>query len=165
MSFSPFVTETAVNIGYSCKMLTDDMTEIFIVNGHTVQSVREELRYNAVVCPVCPSNNPWNIRDVSLSGKAFSFPHPLMFFRKARERMLESTRTRDGGKEAEAQGWGGACAFGNGCGGGGAANCMPDESKCPPSQAPPPSLLESISGEFALIISGHSLVGGRAFRN
>uniref|UniRef100_A0A8C1NJL0 Phospholipid-transporting ATPase n=1 Tax=Cyprinus carpio TaxID=7962 RepID=A0A8C1NJL0_CYPCA len=41
--------ETAVNIGYSCKMLTDDMTEIFIVNGHTVQSVREELRYNADV--------------------------------------------------------------------------------------------------------------------
>uniref|UniRef100_A0A671S321 Phospholipid-transporting ATPase n=1 Tax=Sinocyclocheilus anshuiensis TaxID=1608454 RepID=A0A671S321_9TELE len=72
--------ETAVNIGYSCKMLTDDMTEIFIVNGHTVQSVREELRYNA---------------DVS-----------------------------------EAQGWGGA---------------------------PPPSVLESISEEFALIISGHSL--------
>uniref|UniRef100_A0A8C2AVA7 Phospholipid-transporting ATPase n=1 Tax=Cyprinus carpio TaxID=7962 RepID=A0A8C2AVA7_CYPCA len=66
--------ETAVNIGYSCKMLTDDMTEIFIVNGHTVQSVREELRYNGDVCP-----------------------------------------------------------------------------------APPPSLLESISGEFALIISGHSL--------
>uniref|UniRef100_A0A9J8BU11 Phospholipid-transporting ATPase n=1 Tax=Cyprinus carpio carpio TaxID=630221 RepID=A0A9J8BU11_CYPCA len=73
--------ETAVNIGYSCKMLTDDMTEIFIVNGHTVQSVREELRYNGDVCP----------------------------------------------------------------------------SKCPPPQAPPPSLLESISGEFALIISGHSL--------
>ncbi len=54
--------------------------------------------------------------------KGFSFPHPLMCFRKARERMLESTRTRDGGKEAEAQGWGGACAFRNGCGGGGAAN-------------------------------------------
>ncbi|XP_073702600.1 phospholipid-transporting ATPase ID [Garra rufa] len=112
--------ETAVNIGYSCKMLTDNMTEIFIVNGHTVQSVREELR-------------------------------------KARERMLESTRTRDGGKEAEAQGWGGACAFGNGCGGGAAANWMPDESKCSPPRAPPSSILESISGEFALIISGHSL--------
>ncbi|XP_021322580.1 phospholipid-transporting ATPase ID isoform X2 [Danio rerio] len=115
--------ETAVNIGYSCKMLTDDMTEVFIVNGHTVQSVREELR-------------------------------------KARERMLESARTRDGGKEAEAQGWSGACAFGNGCGAGAAAaaaNWAPDESKCPPAQAPPSSLLESISGEFALIISGHSL--------
>ncbi|XP_051576496.1 phospholipid-transporting ATPase ID-like isoform X2 [Myxocyprinus asiaticus] len=112
--------ETAVNIGYSCKMLTEDMTEIFIVNGHTVQSVREELR-------------------------------------KARERMLESARTRDEGKEAEAQGWGGACALGNGFGGGGAANCMPDEAKCPPPQAPPSSLLESINGEFALIISGHSL--------
>ncbi|XP_075763480.1 phospholipid-transporting ATPase ID isoform X4 [Pelodiscus sinensis] len=28
--------ETAVNIGYSCKMLTDDMTEVFLVTGHTV---------------------------------------------------------------------------------------------------------------------------------
>ncbi|XP_051574702.1 phospholipid-transporting ATPase ID-like [Myxocyprinus asiaticus] len=112
--------ETAVNIGYSCKMLTDDMTEVFIVNGRTVQSVREELR-------------------------------------KARERMLESARARDGGKEAEAQGWGGVCALGNGCGGGGAANYMPDEAKCPPPQAPPSSLLESVSGEFALIINGHSL--------
>lgn len=79
--------------------------------------------------------------------------------------MLESSRTRDGGKEVEAQGLGGACAFGNGCGGGAAAaNWMPDESKCPPPQAPPPSLLESISGEFALIISGHSLVGGSSIQ-
>ncbi|TKS82069.1 Phospholipid-transporting ATPase ID [Collichthys lucidus] len=30
--------ETAVNIGYSCKMLTDDMTEVFNITGHTVQS-------------------------------------------------------------------------------------------------------------------------------
>ncbi|XP_041253269.1 phospholipid-transporting ATPase ID isoform X3 [Onychostruthus taczanowskii] len=36
--------ETAVNIGYSCKMLTDDMTEVFVVTGHTVLEVREELR-------------------------------------------------------------------------------------------------------------------------
>lgn len=78
--------------------------------------------------------------------------------------MLESSRTRDGGKEVEAQGLGGACAFGNGCGSGGAANRMPDESKCPPPQAPPPSLLESISGEFALIISGHSLVSGSSIQ-
>uniref|UniRef100_A0AAR2LLV8 Phospholipid-transporting ATPase n=1 Tax=Pygocentrus nattereri TaxID=42514 RepID=A0AAR2LLV8_PYGNA len=74
--------ETAVNIGYSCKMLTDDTTEVFIVNGHTVQSVREDLRL------------------------------------VARERMMESAH---------------------------AAN------------SPPTSVLESISGEFALVISGHSL--------
>uniref|UniRef100_A0A673J619 Phospholipid-transporting ATPase n=1 Tax=Sinocyclocheilus rhinocerous TaxID=307959 RepID=A0A673J619_9TELE len=36
--------------------------------------------------------------------------------------------------------------------------------KCSPPQAPPSSLLESISGEFALIISGHSLVGGRSIQ-
>lgn len=43
------LAETAVNIGYSCKMLTDDMTEVFIVTGHTVLEVREELRYAEAV--------------------------------------------------------------------------------------------------------------------
>ncbi|TRY82760.1 hypothetical protein DNTS_020637 [Danionella cerebrum] len=159
--------ETAVNIGYSCKMLTDDMTEIFVVNGLTVQRVREELR-------------------------------------KARERMLEAARSRDAGKAAEVQGWGGACAFANGSGGA-AADWRSKEDKCAPHQTPstshrpdedksptiqaapsismadeskysasdappfsckskshtpqvlPSSLLESVSGEFALVISGHSL--------
>ncbi|XP_026581882.1 phospholipid-transporting ATPase ID-like, partial [Pseudonaja textilis] len=36
--------ETAVNIGYSCKMLTDEMTEVFIISGQTVFEVRQELR-------------------------------------------------------------------------------------------------------------------------
>uniref|UniRef100_A0AAX7V2K6 Phospholipid-transporting ATPase n=1 Tax=Astatotilapia calliptera TaxID=8154 RepID=A0AAX7V2K6_ASTCA len=44
--------ETAVNIGYSCKMLTDDMTEVFIISGHTVQSVRQELR-SVWLCAHC----------------------------------------------------------------------------------------------------------------
>uniref|UniRef100_A0A7N6ACJ7 Phospholipid-transporting ATPase n=1 Tax=Anabas testudineus TaxID=64144 RepID=A0A7N6ACJ7_ANATE len=69
--------ETAVNIGYSCKMLTDDMTEVFIISGHTVQSVRQELR----------SKQP----------------------------------------------------------------------QCSPSPPPPPNFMENISGEFALVINGHSL--------
>uniref|UniRef100_A0A8C4Q179 Phospholipid-transporting ATPase n=1 Tax=Eptatretus burgeri TaxID=7764 RepID=A0A8C4Q179_EPTBU len=36
--------ETAVNIGYSCNMLTDDMSEVFVVSGSSAQDVREELR-------------------------------------------------------------------------------------------------------------------------
>uniref|UniRef100_A0A672J8F1 Phospholipid-transporting ATPase n=1 Tax=Salarias fasciatus TaxID=181472 RepID=A0A672J8F1_SALFA len=41
--------ETAVNIGYSCKMLTDDMTEVFIIGGHTVQSVRWNERSSSFI--------------------------------------------------------------------------------------------------------------------
>ncbi|KAJ8354717.1 hypothetical protein SKAU_G00222840 [Synaphobranchus kaupii] len=116
--------ETAVNIGYSCKMLTDDMSEVFLVNGHTVQSVREDLR-------------------------------------RARERMMESARSRDGGKEEEMEGWAEGCSLGNGFGGGGErADWRQLESKqqdpIPPPQ-PPSTLLDSISGEYALVISGHSL--------
>ncbi|KAL2084185.1 hypothetical protein ACEWY4_019703 [Coilia grayii] len=116
--------ETAVNIGYSCKMLTDDMTEIFIINGQTVQSVREELR-------------------------------------RARERMVAHSR---GEKVDEAEGWPQACSLGNGIGGGDPLGWPhpqdKDKQEAQGKQgkgAPPPSLLESISGEFALVISGHSL--------
>uniref|UniRef100_A0AAY4APN7 Phospholipid-transporting ATPase n=1 Tax=Denticeps clupeoides TaxID=299321 RepID=A0AAY4APN7_9TELE len=46
--------ETAVNIGYSCKMLTDDMTEIFIINGHTADMEYEFVETvsvcKAVIC-------------------------------------------------------------------------------------------------------------------
>ncbi|KAF7239981.1 Phospholipid-transporting ATPase 3 [Varanus komodoensis] len=36
--------ETAVNIGYSCNMLSDAMEDIFIIEGRTSQEVRQELR-------------------------------------------------------------------------------------------------------------------------
>ncbi|XP_054421418.1 probable phospholipid-transporting ATPase IM [Pteronotus mesoamericanus] len=36
--------ETAINIGYACNMLTDDMNEVFIIAGNSAVEVREELR-------------------------------------------------------------------------------------------------------------------------
>ncbi|XP_008285956.1 probable phospholipid-transporting ATPase ID [Stegastes partitus] len=135
--------ETAVNIGYSCKMLTDDMTEVFIISGHTVQSVRQELR-------------------------------------RARQRMIEVSRSRDGGKEEAAEeGWREACFMGNGFKEGqegdnsasaAAAAAGEKQLQCPPPppnpNPPPPSpplprppsnFMDNISGEFALVINGHSL--------
>ncbi|XP_056237248.1 phospholipid-transporting ATPase ID isoform X2 [Seriola aureovittata] len=141
--------ETAVNIGYSCKMLTDDMTEVFIISGHTVQSVRQELR-------------------------------------RARERMIELSRNRDGGKEAGMERWGEACFMGNGLregqegegggvGGGGGGGVVGGggggggggvggggggggkQLHCSTPPPPPSNLMENISGEFALVINGHSL--------
>lgn len=34
-------------------MLTDDMAEVFVISGHTVQSVRQELRSATVSVCVC----------------------------------------------------------------------------------------------------------------
>uniref|UniRef100_A0A8C6NU52 Phospholipid-transporting ATPase n=1 Tax=Nothobranchius furzeri TaxID=105023 RepID=A0A8C6NU52_NOTFU len=87
--------ETAVNIGYSCKMLTDDMMEVFTISGRTVQSVRQELG-------------------------------------NVRERMIEEGQEGDGvAGDDQLQG-----------------------SPCP---LPPTYLMDNISGEFGLIINGHSL--------
>lgn len=38
-----FLTETAINIGYSCHLLTDDMTEVFVINGETLESVQQAI--------------------------------------------------------------------------------------------------------------------------
>ncbi|XP_058885631.1 phospholipid-transporting ATPase ID-like [Acipenser ruthenus] len=36
--------ETAVNIGYACNMLREEMNEVFIISANTAEDVREELR-------------------------------------------------------------------------------------------------------------------------
>ncbi|XP_010786384.1 probable phospholipid-transporting ATPase IM [Notothenia coriiceps] len=36
--------ETAMNIGYSCHMLRDDMNEVFVISGHTLLEVQQQLR-------------------------------------------------------------------------------------------------------------------------
>uniref|UniRef100_A0A669ERY2 Phospholipid-transporting ATPase n=1 Tax=Oreochromis niloticus TaxID=8128 RepID=A0A669ERY2_ORENI len=94
--------ETAVNIGYSCKMLTDDMTEVFIISGHTVQSVRQELR--------------------SIKAK-----------RNHLKRFFPDFRRRGGGVGKQLHG------------------------SPPPPPLPLSNLMDNISGEFALVINGHSL--------
>lgn len=35
--------ETAVNIGYSCQLLTDDLIDVFIVDGSTQDEVEKQL--------------------------------------------------------------------------------------------------------------------------
>ncbi|PSN42332.1 putative phospholipid-transporting ATPase IM [Blattella germanica] len=37
------LTETAINIGYSCQLLTDEMADTFIVDGHTYDDVETQL--------------------------------------------------------------------------------------------------------------------------
>lgn len=35
--------ETAVNIGYSCQLLTDDLIDVFVVDGNTQEEVEKQL--------------------------------------------------------------------------------------------------------------------------
>lgn len=36
--------ETAINIGYSCQLLTDDLVDVFVVDGTTKDEVEKQLR-------------------------------------------------------------------------------------------------------------------------
>lgn len=38
------VLETAINIGYSCQLLSDEMVDLFIVDGTTREEVEQQLR-------------------------------------------------------------------------------------------------------------------------
>lgn len=84
--------------------------------------------------------------------------------RRAKERMLALSRAREEGKGIE--GWAEAGFMRNGCKEGQAGDGTADgggegarkPSQCPPIPPIPSNLMDSISGEFALVISGHSLV-------
>lgn len=84
--------------------------------------------------------------------------------RRARERMIELSRAREEGKVVE--GWAEACFMSNGCKEGQAGDGTADAggegarkpSQCPPIAPVSSNLMDSVSGEFALVISGHSLV-------
>lgn len=43
LSINLFI-ETAINIGYSCQLLTDDMIDVFVVDGVTKQEVDQQLK-------------------------------------------------------------------------------------------------------------------------
>ncbi|CAJ0937470.1 unnamed protein product, partial [Mesorhabditis belari] len=51
-------TETAINIAYSCHLLTDDMSEIMVIDGHSEQEVDVQLR------------DTWRAFDAALAAKA-----------------------------------------------------------------------------------------------
>lgn len=72
--------------------------------------------------------------------------------------MIESAHNRDGEKEVETQDSGTACNRDNKCFSENGTNPKPNQGKSGHSHTLPTSELESISGEFALVISGHSLV-------
>ncbi|XP_053743815.1 phospholipid-transporting ATPase ID isoform X1 [Synchiropus splendidus] len=111
--------ETAVNIGYSSKMLTDDMSEVFVINGQTVQGVRQELR-------------------------------------RAREMMIELSKTKECGDAEMMDAW--KQTENNGCTEG--PERLGTEGDCDRRQKESPlplTILDSISGEFALVVHGHSL--------
>lgn len=42
--FDLFLVETAINIGYSCQLLTDELVDVFIVDGSSVEEVEKQLR-------------------------------------------------------------------------------------------------------------------------
>lgn len=43
------VAETAENIGYSCNLLQEEMTDVFVVSGNSSDDVRQELRSEEVL--------------------------------------------------------------------------------------------------------------------
>ena len=43
-NWSAFVVETAVNIGYSCRLLSDDMADIHVIDADTYDLVEDQLK-------------------------------------------------------------------------------------------------------------------------
>lgn len=59
--------ETAVNIGYSCQLLTDDLLDLFVVDGSTQEEVEQQLRKFResikIVTTFSPGKNIYNFQS------------------------------------------------------------------------------------------------------
>ncbi|XP_058824499.1 phospholipid-transporting ATPase ID isoform X4 [Topomyia yanbarensis] len=65
--------ETAINIGYSCQLLTDDMVDVFIIDGLTKLEVEQQLRKYMESLRIVNTYQPTSKLDViSLSEENFS---------------------------------------------------------------------------------------------
>ncbi|XP_028326612.1 LOW QUALITY PROTEIN: phospholipid-transporting ATPase ID [Gouania willdenowi] len=124
--------ETAVNIGYSCKMLTDDMTEVFIISGHTVHSVRQELR---------------NARKRMLELSQKKDGEKVEGMEGWGEACFRTNGFEDGQKGD------GTAERAGGGGGGGEGNYLQRSQHSSHSS----NFMDIISGECALVINGYSL--------
>jgi len=56
-------TETAINIGYSCKLLSDEMSSIFVVDADSFDQVEEQLRSANTVMLMNLKNDSVTQRD------------------------------------------------------------------------------------------------------
>lgn len=60
--------ETAINIGYSCQLLTDDMADIFIVDGITKAEVEQQLRKFKESIKIVNTFHPPGVQSVNANG-------------------------------------------------------------------------------------------------
>jgi phospholipid-translocating ATPase len=60
--------ETAINIGYSCQLLTDDMVDIFIVDGSSKLEVEQQLRKFKESIKIVNTFHPPGVKSVSTNG-------------------------------------------------------------------------------------------------
>jgi magnesium-transporting ATPase (P-type) len=60
--------ETAINIGYSCQLLTDDMVDIFIVDGISKAEVEQQLRKFKESIKIVNTFHPPGVQSVNSNG-------------------------------------------------------------------------------------------------
>lgn len=60
--------ETAINIGYSCQLLTDDMVDVFIVDGISKFDVDQQLRKFKESIKIVNTFHPAGVQNVNTNG-------------------------------------------------------------------------------------------------
>lgn len=68
-----FFIETAINIGYSCQLLTDDMSDIFVVDANTYDDVESQLQKHREAIRNATANPP---NDTNISVVTFRWDQP-----------------------------------------------------------------------------------------
>ena len=64
-----FFSETAINIGYSCMLLTENMVDVFIINGKDKETVQNQiLACQTKIDAASPKNSVSHDEDIEMKG-------------------------------------------------------------------------------------------------
>lgn len=139
------VSETAMNIGYSCNMLRDDMNEVFVISGYTLLEVQQQLRCHVIHFSFCSITllkasfmNIISLVEFGISRMKFTNILKLyvcFLLRNAKEHILGLSRVTSAAGDVEK------------------TDVFADDSV----------FEETIIAEYALVINGHSLVSCSLF--
>lgn len=72
--------ETAVNIGYSCQLLTDDLLDLFVVDGSTQDEVEQQLRKFKESIKIITTYSPGKSREKAHNTEGMMITIGFLFF-------------------------------------------------------------------------------------
>ncbi|XP_017852723.1 phospholipid-transporting ATPase ID isoform X2 [Drosophila busckii] len=144
--------ETAINIGYSCQLLTDELVDVFIVDGSSVEEVEKQLRQFKESIRIFDRFRPGGSEGTTQNTGSSSSMDPMSATVTQTSAFMQDTTTISGSPMCQPPPAISVVTFSAEC-----TDLFRDPKSVEDRRSAPPVVVDESTG-FALVVNGHSLV-------